>query len=200
VIEHEGLGYYGLRLDRVPCLVNGAREHSIGRITASGDVERWTDGEMSESRRISLVERAANGEDLFVLLQAAIKHLDLAPLPSSSHYDCRHKRWGDSYTLIFHLAAQLALRADRAVTIWNHSFHTARLAREMDADFDLPEHPGHFLISGRKGQVLIAGDGRVLVPTNERSLWRRYMEGESPDQLTAWLLKRVGPPQKHKGL
>ena len=134
-------------------------------------------------------ERMRDGEPVELLVSEAIRHLHLPAYPERSHLSCRHKRWGASYVLLFEMAALLALRHNGRIAIWNHDIHTTRLGRELDKKHMMKEHPGYFLIKGgpEERKVFIAGDGRVLEPLGKKSLWERYMEGESISLLAAWV-------------
>jgi hypothetical protein len=191
VIDHEGLGYYGIGLDHTRCAVHRNEFESLGRVTAAGDVELWKDGGPGGSSRLGLSERFFRGEDPDLLLQEGIEFLELKPLPRATHLNCRHKRWGESYRLMFTVAARVALRAPKS-TIWNHRHHTEMLGKKHDPDHRMKEHPGHFLFRGKGAPVFIAGDGRVLLPEGEESLWTRHMKGESEDSIVDRVLGWMG--------
>jgi hypothetical protein len=195
VIAHEGLGYYGIQLDPVPCQINGKNTKTLGRLTISGDVENWITGGPGD-HGLELVERANRGDPVEPMVQEAIQHLRLPAYPLKSHLNCRHKRWGDSYTLVFQIASLIALRHDNRIAIWNHPDHTYRMARELDPKIDQKEHLGHFVFSDTKTdqQVILAGDGRLLLPHNEESLWERYMRGDSAIRLTESIEGLLGLP------
>jgi len=190
VIEQEGLGYYGIRLDTVRCPVHKGEEKTLGRFTMAGNVENWISGEPGD-HGLKLEDRVSGGKPVGQIAAEAIQHLRLLPYPRTTHLNCRHKRWGASYVLMFRLAAIMALRYDGRISIWNHTFHTERLARELDPKHGMKEHLGHFLLHSPRGRVFLAGDGRVLEPVGEASLWERYMSGHTVDELLdsveAWL-------------
>lgn len=77
----------------------------------------------------------------------------------------------------------------RAVELSRSNSHTARPGRELDKKHNMKEHPGCFLFKGGREErrVFIAGDGRVLDPIGAKSLWERYMQGESISALVAWV-------------
>ncbi|HRT61993.1 MAG TPA: hypothetical protein P5551_06495 [Syntrophales bacterium] len=195
VIEHEGLGYYGIQLDLVSCQINGKNNPTIGRLTAAGDVENWITGGPGD-HGLELVERAKRGEPVAPMVEEAIQHLRLAAYPLKSHLSCRHKRWGASYTLIFHIASLLALRNDEFIEIWNHPYHTDRVAKELDTKSGQKEHMGYFIFLHNKTdrQVILAGDGRLLMPQQGDSYWERYMRGESVIHLTKSIEGLLGLP------
>lgn len=195
VIAHEGLGYYGIQLDPVPCQINGKNAKTLGRLTMSGDVENWITGGPGD-HGLELVARANRGEPVQPMVQEAIEHLRLPAYPLKSHLNCRHKRWGESYVLIFQIASLMALRHDNRIEIWNDPYHTSRVVRGLDTKIDQKEHLGHFIFSDPKAdqKVILAGDGRLLLPQNEESLWERYMRGESITRLTESLEVFFGLP------
>jgi len=182
VIEHEGLGYYGIQLDYVPCKVNGSERPTMGRFTIGGDVENWVTGGPGD-HGLELIKLCDKGEKTEKLVSLAIKHMGITPLPSASHIKCRHKRWGASYELMFSIATILAMRNEQQIKIWNHEFHTARLIAENDPLAKMKEHMGAFLFCNDDKQVAISGDGRYLVPKSGDSLWLRYMKGATPYSL-----------------
>jgi len=177
VATHEGLGYYGIQVDQVQCSVHGREEKTLGRFTMGGNVENWVTGGPGD-HGLKLEERVHRGEPVEPMVAEAIKHFRLQPYPATTHLNCRHKRWGASYVLMFRLAAIMALRYEGRISIWNHPFHTGRFARELDPKHEMKEHLGHFLFEGPNGRVFLAGDGRVLEPAGQRSLWERYMAGK----------------------
>lgn len=189
VAAHEGLGYYGILLDYVPCKVNGQKP-SLGRFTIEGDVEPWAIYPDSVgSHLFPLVQRMKDGVTSEDLLKEAITAFRFPPYPEKTHLHCRHKRWGQSYVLAFELAARLALQFDGSeIQIWNDPIHTENLARKHDPNFGQKDHLGHFLFRYQGRQVLLAGDGRVLIPQGEGSLWELFMAGESESKLAERIL------------
>jgi len=186
VIAREGLGYYGIQLDRIACSVYGPSAEPIGRFTMAGNVENWTTGSPGD-HGLELESTAKGGAKPDALLQQAVRHLGLEPFPSKSHLSCRHKRWGASYQLVFELAALAALRLNNEVAIWNDRAWPDRVAKPLDPDADRTEHLGYFLLEHDGRRMVLAGDGRCLQP-KAPSLWERYMRGESKENLLAWLL------------
>lgn len=179
VVEHDSgsyggsLGYYGIKLVQLGCQVE--QESELGRIKKFGSIS-------AASGTLDLEPRANAGEPVGSMVAEAVKHLRLPPFPPKSHLNCKHKRWGDSYGLVFNLSALLALRWNGRVQIWNHPYHTARLAAELDPQEGKGESSGHFLWIVRGHQekrMFLAGDGRVLEPKNLGSLWQGYMEGKT---------------------
>jgi hypothetical protein len=177
VIEHEGLGYYGIALQQLSCRI--VREpKTLGRCTAAGNVENWITGSPGD-HGLELVKRADEGESPDELLRNAIRYLNLPILPAAGHHLCRHKRWGGSAVLVFHLAALVAMRWDEKVQIWNNPARVFRLAAQLDPHSDMSEHPGHLIIANGRHEVLLAADGRILKPAVGDSLWESYMSGQS---------------------
>ncbi len=194
VICHDGLGYYGIQLDFVLCKLNPKDLPTLGRFTAAGNVENWITGGPGD-HGLKLVDRAEAGESLETLLREAIAHLRLPPYPEVSHATCRHRRRGSAYVLVFKLFALLALRHEIREQVWNHANNTEHYAGELDPKFREKEHPGYFLFQHGYGSpaVLIAGDGRVLLPEDAQcNLWERYMQGESLGGLLCWLEEQSG--------
>jgi hypothetical protein len=174
-IEHEGLGYYGIVLAETKCPVHGPRQRQLGRLTAHGDVENWVTGGPGD-HGLKLEARARAGEPVGPMVAAAISHLRLPPFPKRSHATCRHKRWGDSYRLVFRVAALLALRHDELV-VWNDPCHAGPDEIPVSAEHPWSEPPGSFFFHWKPATVSIAGDGRILEPSSQASLWESYMRG-----------------------
>ena len=190
MILHDGLGYYGMAIERLVCARNKRRK-MLGRLTMSGNVENWRTGSPGD-HGLKLVERAAAGEPVQPMIAEAIAHLDLPALPRVSHLPCRHKRWGASAVLVFRLAAALALRHDARVGICNTPDAVRRAAGPLDPHRDGHEHLGWTYLSVGEQKVILANDGRVLLPHRGESLWVRYMRGESEDALLVWLEEQLG--------
>lgn len=170
VIAHEGLGYYGIQLDPIPCQINSKSTKTLGRLTMSRDVENWIAGG-SGDHGLELVKRANRGEPVQPMVQEAIEHLQLPAYPLNSHLNCRHKRWGASYVLIFQIASLMALHHDNRIEIWNDPDHTYPVVRGLDPKIDQKEHMGHFILSKSDidRRLILAGDVRLLQPYHERS-------------------------------
>lgn len=176
MIAHEGLGYYGIGLRQRGCRAQS--DVQLGRLTMSGDVENWITGGPGD-HGLELANRADRGESPEFLLPAAIEHLGFSAYPAPVHSGCRHKRWGPSFVLSFRLAALLALRWNCKVQIWNDPAHMDRIAGPLDDKISMPEHPGYLMIDAGTSRVVLAGDGRVLLPAEGKCLWRPFMKGES---------------------
>ena len=193
VIDHEGSGYYGIRLDLAPCHVHGLHTEPLGRVTAHGNVENWRTGSPGD-HGLELVVRADRGDSLDSLVAAAISHLQLSGQPPKSHVDCRHKRWGGSWVLLFEIATILALRHHGKIGIWNHDSDTLDLAKGLDPLGAMPEHPGYFVFRNYCSDMfVVAGDGRVLAPVEVDNLWQRYMQGAGAYQLAVEMEQRLFP-------
>lgn len=143
-----GLAWY------LACSVNqsgSAKEMRLGRFTMAGNVENWRTGSPGDHGCV-LEERARSGEALSSLVKAAIRHLDLPVRPSAAHTHCHHKRRGESFVLLWEVAALVALRNEHRVRVWNHAFHTAELARQYDPEYaslsGKVEPPDDFLFKG----------------------------------------------------
>lgn len=166
VIHRDGLGYYGIALQHVPCRVHRQRT-ALGRLTMSGDVENWiTGGPGGHGRELTA---RAEREPVAQLVPEAIAHLQLPPVPTASHLGCRHHRWGASAALVFRLTARLALRHDQRVHV-DHDRAATRAARGLEADADQGEHPGYTMLRSGGKRVVLVNDGRVLEPEAATSL------------------------------
>ncbi len=184
-IFHEGLGYYGIALDQLPCRQRRKRKW-IGRLTAQGNVENWSAGGPGD-HGLELAERAKAGEPVEPMITEAIAHLGLPAFPKTSHLGCRHQRWGASAVLVFRLAAALALRHEGRIDICNEPDLLRREVASLDPRADQAEHLGWMCLKTESSSVVLANDGRVLVPAGAESLWVRFMHGETEDELLAWL-------------
>ena len=176
VIEHEGLGYYGMQLEAVRCKVKSNIDHPYGRLTMGGDVENWRSGSPGDHglRTMGMCSAKISTEEI---VQKAIAYMDIEAIPATSHINCRHKRWGASYVMCFEIATILALRNEsEEMSIWNHPFHTEQAIVEIDSNANINEHPGGFLFTRGKKKLLLSGDGRLL-DGSERNLWYCFMNG-----------------------
>jgi hypothetical protein len=173
VIDHEGLGYYGIALVQLPCA--GRDREVLGRMTMCGDVENWRAGGPGD-HGLPLQRRAALGAEPTELLVEAIRFLELSSGPDRSHAACHHKRKGASFELIFRVAAHIAMRWDARVEIWNatESGHVRNIAPAIDTQ--RPDRAPSVVIVGPH-TVVISGAGDVLLPPGVGSMWDRYMTG-----------------------
>ena len=194
VIDHEGLGYYGIRLDQVSCGVHGEGEVHLGRMTMFGNVENWRRGGPGD-HGLQLIDQCDQGVPTDSLVQQAVRHMDLPILPEKSHIQCRHKRWGQSYEVLFGIATILALRNEMEIILANSAYHIGRDLEAEDPKAGMKEHMGGFLFRYEDRSMLISGDGRIVRPQKPDNLWQRYMQGES-----VWMLamevegfKRIAP-------
>ena len=195
VIDHDGMGYYGIAINQLPCSVNGESEDALGRFTIGGDVENWRTGGPGD-HGCNLMDRCASGVPTEHLIHAAISHLDVPPLPPKSHLHCRHKRWGASYELCFEVAALVALQYEPGqIQIWNHPAHTKRAIAEHDPNHRMKEHPGAFLFISDDSVVCVAGDGRILDGSDE-NLWLEYMSGKTTRTLSDVVIQRLFRTEK----
>lgn len=176
VIDHEGLGYYGIQLDHVRCEMNKDVKEPYGRLTVNGDVENWRTGGPG-CHELHTIRMCSTGVPTGEIVRSAIAHMAIEPIPAVSHLNCRHKRWGASYVLCFEVAAIIALRNEaEELCIWNHPYHTGRAIQESDPKSSMKEHPGAFLFIRDDKRLLLAGDGRLL-DGSERNLWHGFMNG-----------------------
>lgn len=190
VITKEGLGYYGIAIHQVSCAVHSTATEPLGRFTMLGDVENWR-RPGSADQRLYLTDKCESGAETSELIHAAVAHLDLSPLPQTSHLSCRHKRWGDSFVLCFEVAAYLALKYDMGeLAILNHPAHIDRKLAEKDDQVSMKEHPGGILFGRDDKEVLIACDGRFLDGSGA-NLWIAYMEGLSISALAELVETRL---------
>jgi hypothetical protein len=180
VITHEGLGYYGIQLDSVPCSINGKNPLTYGRMTIGGNVENWRTSSPG-AHELTEMEMCSRNVPTEEIVQKAIARMQIEPIPSVSHLNCRHKRWGGAYELCFEIATILALQNDpHEMSIWNHPFHTEKMLRELDPKANMKEHLGAFLFERGDKQLLLAADGRLLDrPGTDKNMWHCYMNGYS---------------------
>ena len=197
VTSREGMGYYGITLDRLSCPVNGRPQElsgeSIGRFTMGGNAENWQTGSPGD-HGCNLVDPCAAGASTESLIASAVSHFRIPPFPPQSHLSCRHKRWGASYVLCFEIATLIALRFEsNEIEIWNHPYHTRRVIEQRDPDASMKEHPGAFLFRLQSGgpQVCLVGDGRLL-DNSRLNLWQEYMNGESATTLSNHVIHKLG--------
>ena len=177
VIDHEGLGYYGIRLDSLPCQVNGTKMTQHGRLTMAGNVENWR-ARSPEDHSLETTDLCARGTPTEDIVQRAIFHLRFSALPVKSHLGCRHHRWGASYVMLFEVASILALTYSYNVLICNGFFHTQRVIERIDPLAKMKHHPGAFIFKNGDKEYVVAGDGRVLTDPTD-NLWNQYMNGTS---------------------
>jgi hypothetical protein len=188
VIEREGLGYYGIQLEQIPCGISGKASRSFGRMTMRGDVENWLNRQDDRWRASKLCDQ---GLPTAELVGGAIRHMSLPNKPASSHLQCRHKRWGDSWRLCFDVATFLALRYEvDELEIWNHPYHVDRLVQQTDELASMAEHPGAFLFRKHGRSLLVAADGRILDGTG-RNIWDLYMDGMCVSQVAGLIEAEV---------
>jgi len=178
-------GYYGISLNYVSCSIHGENKESIGRMTMAGDAEDWKEG-FTKSRSLALAGRAASGESVESLLGEAIRFLGIPPYPEASHVNCRHKRWGGSFVLVFQIASLIALQYNNesGMDIWTKPSSWEEMDDRLDAKKNLREHPGYIEMTNGQNRIVVAGDGRVLIPSGVGSLWEAYLQGDSLSTLT----------------
>ena len=182
VICKEGLGYYGIQFDKVRCPINKDYADSFGRVTLDGDVENWRTGGPGD-HGLKTTTMCAKGLPTDHIVRETIRHMGIPSMPETTHLNCRHKRWGKSYELLFEIATIFALRNDQTdgVQIWNHLYNTERLIKELDPKARMKEHLGAFLFQQNGGEyqkVIVTSDGRLL-GKKEDNYWHRFMGGES---------------------
>jgi hypothetical protein len=178
VIEHEGLGYYGIALVQAPCA--GRERRELGRMTMSGNVENWATGSPGD-HGLELQQRAARGSAPGELLAEVIRFLGLPIRPDRSHAACHHKRRGASFEMVFRLAAHIAMRAEGRVAIWNGA--ESGVVRSVVAPEPRREDMAAPIVIEGKQSVVVTSEGLVLEPRGLGSLWKQYMEGASFETL-----------------
>lgn len=190
VIDHEGLGYYGITINHLPCPIHSKKPEVIGRFTCNGNAENWRRGHPGDYG-CKLTEHCSNGSSAEELLKSAISHFELPAFPEKSHLLCRHKRWGSSYEICFEIATIIALQHEsEEIRIWNHPAHTRRQIKELDPKAKMEEHPGAFLFVSGERQVCLLGDGRLLEEPNQ-DLWVQYMGGTSSAILANQIVRKL---------
>ena len=183
VISHEGLGYYGIQISKTQCAVHGRNTEKYGRFTMFGNVENWSTGGPGD-HGLNAVEIYENGENIESIVKRAIFHMRIPEIPAKTHLNCRHKRWGTSYQLLFEISTILAMKYDHeTIEIWNHPYHTQRFIDKLDPKSKMNEHLGAFLFRYKDNEIIFASDGRELSGTQDDNYWHRYMSGESPYDL-----------------
>jgi len=193
VINHDGLGYYGISLVQLPCDSAGVKnQQGLGRLTMAGNVENWIVGGHGD-HGCELVEPCAEGESATKLLAHAIRHLGLLAVPTKPHNHCHHKRRGDLFVLLWEIATVLALRVDLGRT------NTCLLANGLEHDKPLAglddspmtyQKPAYFRFGGARG-IYVTDEGALCDGSGE-NLWKRHMAGQSPAELATWLQERAG--------
>ncbi|PQJ26095.1 hypothetical protein BSZ31_15230 [Limnobacter sp. SAORIC-690] len=190
VIAHEGLGYYGIGINSVPCSVHGTASETLGRFTMGGNVENWQTGGPGD-HGLKLIDECQRGTPTVELIRKAIAHFELPAIPAKSHIVCRHKRWGSSYVLVFEIAAYLALQFEAGeLSIWNHPDNIKRKLEDRDYTAKMKEHPGAFLFVRNDRDLLVSGDGRFLDDSRD-NLWQLYMHGQSVSELAKLIIGRL---------
>jgi hypothetical protein len=179
VTSHEGLGYYGITFDPVHCMVNRECTETLGRLTMFGNVENWQTGSPGD-HGLNTIEMCERGVPIEEIFKQSISHLRLPAIPERTHLNCRHKRWGNSFLLLFEIATYLAIEYDHeTIKIWNHPDHTQNYIEKLDPKTDMQEHLGAFVFQHKEHQIIFASDGRELSGKHKDNYWKRYMEGES---------------------
>lgn len=189
VINREGMGYYGISINHLPCPVNGQKTETLGRFTMGGDVENWRTGGPGDHDG-ELIDKCAGGSSTDELVNLAISHFGLTAVPHKSHLNCRHKRWGASYQLCFEIATLVALQYEPdEIGIWNHPAHTKQ-ALGSDPKHKMKEHPGAFLFVSEDRKICVAGDGRLL-DGSDSDLWHEYMSGMTPRAISDMIIQKL---------
>ncbi len=189
VLNHEGLGYYGIGLQEGGCKVSPGAPKQLGRLTMAGNVENWrTDAPGDHGLKTE--DMCAAGTSEAAIVEAAIRHMTLPPIPAKSHVGCRHQRRGASYVMCFEIATIIALR-HACVAVTNAPEETARLVTAQDPKATMHEHPGAFLMTNDDRQVLLIGDGRLMDNTGV-DLWTMYMQGRNIASLVGEVEARLG--------
>ncbi|MGL5046952.1 MAG: hypothetical protein ACRC6S_05185 [Shewanella sp.] len=195
VICHDGMGYYGISLHKLPCLINGSHNETLGRFSCAGNAENWLTGGEGH-HHCKLIELCLDGASVKELVAQAIAHFRLPAYPEKSHLACRHKRWGASYQLCFDIAAMVAMRCEEEeIAIWNHPAHTKRVVAELDDNHTMKEYPGVFWFSYHNQKLCLRGDGSLLAPT-QMDLWEQYMLGQSVFDLSNLIIKQLKSRQE----
>ena len=196
VINHEGLGYYGLQLTELACEARPRAGEPLGRLTMYGNVENWLTGEPGD-HGLKTHEMLKRGVATAEIVSLAIEYLDIRVTPTRSHYSCRHHRWGSSYILLFDIVTRLVLShpgSDLIVANSPGDEYLGLLMRKHESCLAMKEHPGAFYLSANDRSVLIAGDGRVL-DGSERNVWHEFMSGATTDSIVDSLRSQLARGQ-----
>lgn len=190
VIDHDGLGYYGIELARVSCGVNGSAAEPLGRLTMGGDVENWRSGGPGD-HGLGTMAMCDAGVATSDIVAKAIVHMGIDPIPDRTHARCRHKLRGASYELVFRIAAIVALRSP-SMSIWNNP-DSLRCALNPPSDMQAgaQESAGAFVFVKGEREFIVSGDGRVPGSSPE-NLWANYMRGASIESLVAQVEAKLG--------
>jgi len=129
---------------------------------------------------LNTIEMCERDVPIEEIVKLSISHLRLPDIPERTHLSCRHKRWGNSFMLLFEIATFLGLEYDHeTINIWNHPYHTQNYIGKLDPKADTLEHLGAFIFQHNEHQIIFASDGRELSGKQRDNYWKRYMEGES---------------------
>ncbi len=189
VISREGLGFYGITINKLPCSVHSQSGEPLGRFTMGGDVENWRTGGPGD-HGCELMKKCAAGIPTEELVHLAIAHLGLPPVPEKSHLSCRHKRRGASYQLCFEIATLVALRYEPdEIEIWNHPADT-RSAKTDDPKRQMKEPPGAFLFVSDDRRICVSGEG-LLLDGSGLNLWHEYMTGKAVMGLSDIIIQKL---------
>ncbi|MCB9482058.1 MAG: hypothetical protein H6680_09605 [Desulfobacteraceae bacterium] len=192
VICREGLGYYGIMFSRVLCSVNKGKERNIGRLSMGGNIENW-ESSTPGSHGFEAIKMFENTADLSAILKGAFEYMNLPAIPEKTHLNCRHKRWGESFMLMFEISTMLALKNESdGISIWNHPSMTEDEVKRLDPLCGMKEHLGAFIFNSSKNKVIFASDGRELTGRTNENYWHRFMAGESSFDLYRDLLIKLG--------
>ena len=204
VINHDGLGYYGIELTQLPCSSTGHSEHLVlGRMSMAGNVENWITGSPGD-HGCDLFDVCNSGTVAEELVSRAIRHLRLPPIPAKPHNQCHHKRRGDSFVLLWEIATILALRADLGESdlyLVANGLKSGQPFVGLDGPPVTYRKPAHFCFSGNR-DIYVSDEG-ALCDGSGHNLWLRYMAGESPALLASWLQEYAmesGHPNNKKEL
>jgi hypothetical protein len=191
VLAHEGLGYYGIRMQLANCSVHkavGLASTSLGRLTKAGNVE--TPRGLVEFNVSVLFSDLKIGAE-----RVAIDAFDLMPLCDADHAKCRHAGGAARFALAFRVLAHLALLGGKRVALWNDP-QTLSFRPFEDEDFGALGQLGYFEVRGPHPDappLIVRGDattrGYTRVPIDLFAEWQR---GQTEGELAWFIATLIG--------
>jgi len=172
------MGWYGIRLD-----LWSDREglhHPIGRLSGSGDVERWSDGFRTRYETLELSDHAKNGVPAMQLVRAAVAHLGLLDREGSA----QDRPAARAHPLMLEVLTRLALaHPPEAFGVYPPEGYG------HDRD---PELPVFRLDGFEESFVDVNPDGTVASLNQRIELVAAHLAGASPAELAGNIAQLLG--------